>query len=222
MAHPSGLSRHKHFSEFNDPLPDNGAGSTGVKTPATRKLEAMGNLFALGDDETAIVGTFATVSGMVGETFFDGSRYRTRFTCTAVQFGTQADNASLGSGLLIYTFPSAPAIRVLGGHMYGTLLGTGSVLTDTPEVGLGTVIASGAIATLGAGAATMEDILGPFVAASINNGVVSGKDAVSGIKAIAAGGTKTVHLNIADGWADITTAGVVSFTGVIEIEWIKA
>ena len=221
MAHPSGLSRHKHFSEFNSPIPSNES-ATGVKTPAARKVEAIGNLMNLGDDVAAVVGTFETVTGMVGETFFDGSRYRTRFTCTAMTFGTQADNASLASGLKLFTFPTAPAIRVLGGFMYGTLLGTGSVLTDTPEVGVGTTIGTGANATLGAVAATAEDILGPFVAASINNGIVSGQDAVTGIKAIAAGGTKTVHLNVADAFADITTAGTISFTGVIEIEWIKA
>lgn len=210
------LSRSGHFSEFNSPLDT----AEGVKTPAMRKVEAMGNLMEL-PAEAAVVGTFATIAGVTGETFFDGSRYRTRLTCVGAVLGTQGDNALLASGTLLFTFPATVGIIVFGGFLAGTLLGTGSVLTDTPEVGLGTTIASGAQATLGAVAATAEDILGPFVAASINNGAVIGANAVTGPKQIAGGGTKTVHFNIADGWADVTSAGTVAFTGVIEFEWTK-
>lgn len=40
MAHPSGLSRHKHFSEFTEPL----FTAEGTKTPSTRKALAQKNL----------------------------------------------------------------------------------------------------------------------------------------------------------------------------------
>lgn len=216
MANPSGLSRHNHFSEFNSPLPT----AAGVLSPAARKVLAMENLMSL-EADAAVTGTAAAVAGMTMETFFDGNRYTSRFTFSAVDIGTQGDNASLASGLKIFDFPAGPAIQVVGGRMNGTLLGTGSVLTDTPEIGLGTTIASGEQATLGAVAATAEDLLGPFVAASVNNGAAIGQGVASGPKSIAAGGTKTVHINIADGWADVTAAGNVLFTGVVELHWYK-
>lgn len=40
MASPSGLSRHNHFSEFNDPLPSN----EGMLSPSVRKARASVNL----------------------------------------------------------------------------------------------------------------------------------------------------------------------------------
>lgn len=215
MATVGGFSRHHHLDELNSPLET----AEGVMSPAERKMEALANLTLL-PEEAAITGAAEVIDGMTVEHHFDGAVHRTRFTFDDVDIGTQGDNANLASGTKIFTFPASLPITVLQSALSGTLLGTGSVLTDTPEVGLGTTLASGAQATLGAVAATAEDLCGPFVAASINNGAVGGLNAASGIKKIAAGGTKTVHFNIADGWADVTAAADVKFTGFVELVWV--
>jgi hypothetical protein len=60
-------------------------------------------------------------------------------------------------GKLIYTFP-AGAHLLSATSMNITLQGGGTVDADTPDVGIGTVIATGAVAVLG-GTAAFENIL---------------------------------------------------------------
>ena len=60
-----------------------------------------------------------------------------------------AGGASLGVGRLLYTFP-AGVIRIHGAYMsLGITQTQGNINADTPDGGLGTVIASGAVAVLG-------------------------------------------------------------------------
>jgi len=161
-----------------------------------------------------------------------GADHLTVLTLTNFAVGTSGDNASLGFGALLYTFPAGIILVERSGLIACGVTAAISVTTDTPEIGLGTVVATGAIATLGAGSATMEDIseggdttnIAPDVngTATINSTKIptnaTGDD---GPKIIAAASAHTVYLNIADGWADVTAAGAVTVSGTIFLKWQK-
>lgn len=206
------FDRSQHFGELNTPLETQGEG---VLAPALRKAACLANL-------TVGAGTAGTAgTGVTAVETFDGSLYTTVLTFTAFEVMTlTGDNAALADGALAYTFPAGD-ILVEGGLLTGTVDADMSVTTDTPEVGCGTVVASGANATLGAVGATSENILGPFVAASVNDGAVSGYNAASGPFVIASAGAHTVYLNAADTWADVTAAAPLTFTGTIVLKWRK-
>jgi hypothetical protein len=126
-----------------------------------------------------------------------------------------AGGANLAVGRLLYTLP-AGAIIVRGAHMsIGITQTTAKINADTPDIGLGTTIASGAVAVLG-GTAAFENILtGQTAANCTGTATVATVDAAL---VIAAAGNKTVYLNVADGWAaDGDPAAIIS--GTVTIEW---
>ena len=152
-------------------------------------------------------------SGVVMREYGDNTRRRTELIIPAATVVvTTPDNESLAQGALIYTFPAGQIIvhRVYGD--VGLEIDQSANIADTPEIGLGTVIASGAIAVLNG--TTMEDIWGPHVVAGCDTGAdatdagqfVSQKEFV-----ILHGGVHTVHFNCADAWANngVDTKNVV-------------
>lgn len=86
---------------------------------------------------------------------------------------------------------------------------------DTPDLGLGTTIASGAIAVLG-GTAAFENIM---TGQTMNdcNGTVE-ELALSTALLIPASGSHDVFLNVADGWAEDGDAGIV-VRGKVVLLW---
>lgn len=127
-----------------------------------------------------------------------------------------AGGASLGVGRLLYTFP-AGAIVVQSAYMSVAITQTqGNITADTPEVGLGTVIASGAVAVL-SGTATFENILTGQVAADCN-GTATVKTVADQVLVIETAGAHSVYLNVADGWAASgDTAAIIS--GTVVLKW---
>jgi len=206
------LDKTKHFAEFNEPLDS----AEGVLSPDVRKTRALDNLMGVN-------GAVALEDGVSGAVNYLGNgMYEAILDFDDFVVGTSGDDANLAFGKKILTLPEGEYV-MLGGALAGTMFGDISVKSDTPEVGVGTTQATGAQATLGAVAATAEDVIGPFVAASVNNGVVAGFNAASGPKAVSAGsGGQALYLNVADGWADVDAAGDVSFTGTIVLRFRKA
>jgi hypothetical protein len=171
-------------------------------------------------------------AGAVATEWGDQVDHTTVLVLTNFPVGTSGDNANLALGALLYTFPAgiiqidSSALVALG------VTAAISVTTDTPEVGLGTTQAAGAHATLGAVAATAENIseggdttnIAPDVAgtATVNSSkkptVASGDD---GPLIIPAASAHMVYLNVADGWADVTAAGAVTVSGTVVINWKK-
>ena len=124
-------------------------------------------------------------------------------------------NASVGGGKLIYTFPAGKIVVKRATISIG-VIGTAALnAADTPEIGIGTVVATGAIATLGAGGATMENIFEGTAMADCNNTAYQGSQ--DRILAITEAGVHDVYLNLADGWAGID-AGMKA-TGRVILEW---
>lgn len=123
-------------------------------------------------------------------------------------------NASKGDGKLIYTFPAGNIIVKRATIALG-IVGTGALnVADTPDLGIGTVVATGAVAVL-SGTATFENILtGQTVSAC--DGTVQ-MASVASTLTITAAAAHSVYLNIADGWAGVD-AGMKA-TGRVILEW---
>ena len=133
-------------------------------------------------------------------------------TMPAVAVGAQAE------GLLIYTFP-AGVHRVTRVTMSVGIDGAEGVNdADTPEVGVGSVIATGAVANL-TGTTGFDDLSTQATAANLTGTVtVFAFDPTEiGMKMNLSTGVKTVHLNMADTWAGTDTGPVLS--GTVTIEW---
>jgi hypothetical protein len=177
--------------------------------------------------ETA--GTVTTTSTTVAEEHGDNLLHTTKLTMTAFAVGTTVDSVNLAIGAKFYTLPAGSYV-IESASIAGALTGGGATKTDTPEVGIGTVIASGAVATLATG--TFENVIdggvagltgdGNTVAPDIN-GTAFYKGNLSTVRPVieATGGlAHDLFFNVADGWA-ATSAGVLTFTGVVTLVWRK-
>jgi hypothetical protein len=130
--------------------------------------------------------------------------------------GAIAGGASLGLGKLLYTFP-AGAIRINSVRMSIAITQTQAhINADTPDVGLGTVVASGAVATLD-GTATFENILTGQTATNCT-GTATVKTAACTLCIESADSVRVVYLNVADGWAASGDAAAI-LTGTVALDW---
>lgn len=161
-------------------------------------------------------GTPAT--GVTAVEYGDGVHHKTVLTIDTV-LPAIAGGANLGVGKLIYTFP-AGNVQVQAASMDVAIKqSTNKITADTPEIGLGTVIASGAVDVL-SGTATFEDILTASVAADCNGTATKAMPALAAPVSILAADAHTVHLNTADGWA-AQGDPAAKLTGTVTLYWIN-
>jgi len=127
-----------------------------------------------------------------------------------------AGGASLAVGRLLYTLP-AGVIRIISAYFDGVAItqSEGNITADTPDVGLGTTIASGAVAVL-SGTAAFEDVLTGQTFADCD-GTAKLAGAASTL-VIDAADAHTLHLNVADGWAASGDAAA-TISGDVVITW---
>jgi hypothetical protein len=175
----------------------------------------------------ATVGTVADDATIAVEEFSNGLDHLTKLTLTAFAVGTGDDNADLAIGAKVYTFP-AGTIVALEASIVGTFdQASHGTITDG-ECGLGTVIGSTAVDTLGEVGATSENILegdiGVLSTYVLGTTVVQAADrcgaAVQSLTILSAS-VHDVFLNLAATWPNIAAAEAVTFTGVITIKWRK-
>ena len=171
----------------------------------------------LGDDTHATsAGTAGT--GVTATEYGDGHNRVTKLVLSGVAI-TIGDNAALADGALIYTFPAGALVIESSSISVGLTLTTGTPTTDTPEIGLGTTIASGVNATLGAVAATAEDIMAgastPVMADIAGTAEVFTH--VTNLK-VEAADAHTVHINVADTWANVDDTAA-TLDGTVWIKW---
>lgn len=121
-----------------------------------------------------------------------------------------------GIGKLLYTLPAGAIVIDRAYINLAITQSEGFITADTPEVGLGTVIASGAVAVL-SGTATFEDILTGQVAADCD-GTATVKTVADQVLVIEAGDAHTVHLNVADTWAASGDAAA-AIAGTVVLHW---
>ena len=143
-----------------------------------------------------------------------------------------ASDAAEGFGQKLYTFPEGLIVPI-GGKIEVTSTCETGLSATAGEVGLGTVIATGAIATLGAGAATMEDIMeGTTIANHVaatalaideaNLSVVFGTQGATAPGVLDGSGTaKAVHFNVASTWNQTAAENVVFAAGALfQFDWM--
>jgi len=144
----------------------------------------------------------------------DGDYHKTVLTLT--DWTLTVTLASLGIGAKIYDMPEG-YITPLHGIL--DLLISSDTNTDTPDTGIGDVIASGAVAILG-GTATFESILDGFAATAITPvGSATTKQFNAEADNNPYDGHTTpmdIFLNVADAWG---AAGDIVFNGTIVLYW---
>ncbi|HAH11513.1 MAG TPA: hypothetical protein DCL48_15575 [Alphaproteobacteria bacterium] len=154
-------------------------------------------------------------AGPRAETFANAGR-RTVIDLTGLTLPAIAGGANLGVGRKIFTFPSG-AIKVIGSSISVALKQTqGNVTADTPDLGLGTTIASGAVALL-SGTAAFENVLTGQTVTNCNGSVTS--TAVATELLILSGDSHDLYLNVADGWAASGEAAMI-VSGTVTVTWL--
>lgn len=182
----------------------------------TGAVDITGNLNVASVLTDANVGTANT--GVTAVEYGNGFNHTTVLTVSQTDALTIADNAALSDGYLLYTLP-AGAIVVNSAYMtMGITAASTEAQSDTPEVGLGTLIGSGVNATLGDVGANAENILGPATADDCNGTaelLTQGK-----FVAIEAADAHTVYFNVADTWADDTGGDLTAdIAGTVVLNW---
>lgn len=184
--------------------------SLGIKTASVRPLTALG---------TTPVATVSIVE------YTTGKDVTTVLTLTNFIVGALAGAAAaLGVGNIVYAFPTGQHFELVSS--FSSLALTCAGTAKATVTGLGSVIASGAVAIL-SGTATFQDRL---TGQAITTGT-SGGTAVSALAATTAGiGTgislnvaasvKNVFLNSAATWSANNT-GNLTATGTIILKWTK-
>lgn len=149
--------------------------------------------------------------------------YGSAYTHTTVLTLTGADavlpdiagGAALAVGKLLYTLPAGACI-VTGTKMNVAITQTdGNITADTPDIGIGTTIASGVVSVLG-GTAAFENILTGQTAADCD-GTATAKTVDTSL-VIESGGNHGIYLNVADTWAASGDDAAV-LSGTVTIHW---
>jgi len=145
----------------------------------------------------------------------DGKNFTTKLVVSQADALTVADNAALGDGYLLYTFPAgAYSVTSIKMDMAITLA---EDTTATPDVGLGSVEATGAVSVL-SGTATFEDYLTGQTAADCA-GTATLKTAAAAL-VVEAAAAHTLYFNAAATWADTAGADLTGdIAGEVWIQW---
>lgn len=162
------------------------------------------------------VGTVST--GVSAEESGSGGNHSTKLTLSTV-LPAIAGGANLAVGKLLYTFPAGEIIINSASMNVAITQTEGNINADTPDVGLGTVIGSGAVAIL-SGTATFENIITGQTATDCNGtATVATTIPTAGAPlVIATAGAHTVYFNAADGWAASGDAAAI-LTGTVVLNW---
>lgn len=161
-------------------------------------------------------GAGAVAAGVTAVEETNGSFHKTTLTISSV-LPAIAGGAALAVGKALYTLP-AGALQVTGSYMSVALDELdGNITADTPDVGLGTTIASGVVSVLG-GTAAFENILTGQTAADCNGTATVANVATN--LAIAAADSHVVYLNVADTWAAGGEAACPVY-GTVVITWTE-
>jgi hypothetical protein len=191
--------------------------ASGLTTGTTRTItlpDADGTMQTSGADSLTTINVGTAGTGVTAVEYGTGQEHITALTLTGVAY-TIGDTASLADGALIYTFPAGALVVNMASISVGLTLTTGTPTTDTPDGGLGTVIGTGAVATLD-GTATFENIM---TGQTFND--VAGTAEVKTVQTtlvVEAADAHTVHLNFADAWADVTDTAATA-AGTVWLGW---
>lgn len=162
----------------------------------------------------------------VAETGSEATEYGSAYVHTTVLdvdtvLPAIAGGADLAVGKLLYTFPAGEIWIDMAWMNLALQQTEDNVTADTPDGGLGTTIASGAVAVLGGTAAFENIITGQTFNDVDGTAEVFGSVPTAGapLRITSSGGLNhTVYFNVADGWAASGDAGV-ELTGQVVLHW---
>jgi len=158
---------------------------------------------------TAASGVTASESG-IGE-------YHITTLTVSTTLPAIAGGAALAVGIPVYTLP-AGAQLVEGSYMSMALTAAdGNIDADTPDVGLGTTIASGAVAVL-SGTAAFENIMTGQTATDCS-GTATVKTIGTDL-GVETAGSHIVYFNVADTWA-ASGETACPVAGTIVLKWVE-
>ncbi len=173
--------------------------------------------------KTALGSTPSSISTITFNEYGDGRDITTVLTLNNFVVGTLAGaGAALGMGNIVYTFPAGQHLELVYGFSNLSLTAAGTAVNA--DVGLGSVIATGAVSVL-SGTATFENRLtgqtigtdpagGTAVSALL--GATAGIG--TGISLNVAASVKNVFLNAAGTWNANNTGSLLA-NGVITLKW---
>ena len=169
-----------------------------------------------GDMIKAVPNSGTSITGVTAMDYSNGKFGTTELTVTDVTLLAQTVGAH-GYGKLLYTFPTGQYV-ISSAYMSMEIDSISAANDgDTPDVGIGTVIATGGISVLG-GTATFEDIM-TGLAATDQNGTTDVRVVVGQPMTVLTAAAHTVHFNIADTFAGSDAGPVIN--GKIVLEWMK-
>jgi hypothetical protein len=158
----------------------------------------------------------AAATGMTVVENGDGSHHTTTITLAGV-LPAITGGVNQAVGTLLYTFPAGDIVVNHAKLNVSITQSEGNINNDTPDVGLGTVIGTGAVAVL---STTLEDIIVGQTATD-SNGTATVKTAIPTAAVpfvIESGDAHTLHFNAAFGWAASGDLAA-TITGTVVIEW---
>jgi hypothetical protein len=167
-------------------------------------------------------GTGTPGTNVTAETVGDGRDFTTVLTLSGFVVGALAGSAAaLGLGAKVFTLPAGAQI-IHASHMSVGLTAAGT--TGTPKIGLGSVVATGAVSAL-SGTATFMDYITQQTAADLAGTptvktAVATAGALAGIAINEAASVKDIFLNAAETWAADNT-GNLTASGKIMIRWTQ-
>jgi len=195
--------------------------SINLKGPIETRNSAGDVIYTVDDDSinlaVPIVNTYGAGTAATGVTaveYGDGFMHTTKLTIDTT-LGAIAGGAALGLGKLLYTLPAGTQF-IVNAYMEVAITQTQDHITaDTPDVGLGTALAEGVIATLD-GTAAFESLITGQTAADCDGTATQAAALVAEIRGAAA--DKTVYLNVADTWAASGDEAAL-LTGTVVLVW---
>ena len=166
----------------------------------------------VGVKNTANIGTANT--GTTAVEYGDGYHHQTILTVNTT-LPSIAGGAALGVGKLIYTFPAGAVVVHASYKSIAITQTQGHINANTPDVALGTTIASGVISTLTT--SSFKNLSAATLSADCTG--TANVDTVGEDVAIEVGDNHTVYINVAATWAASGDTAAL-LTGTVVIEWV--
>ena len=169
-----------------------------------------------GDNITRVLNNGTVITGVTATDYGDANVGTTKLVVADVTLLAQTVGAH-AYGKLLYTFPTGQYI-ITSAYMSMAIDSAAATNDgDTPDVGIGTVIATGGVDVLG-GTATFEDIM-TGAAVTDQDSTVEVRVVTNQPMTILTAAAHTIHYNMADTYAG-TDAGPV-IAGTIVLNWVK-
>lgn len=131
--------------------------------------------------------------------------------------GAIAGGASLGLGRSLFTLPVGPSCVIREAQLSAAVKGVAGNSANTPVLGVGTVVASGAVAVL-SGTATFQDIV-VGVAAGDANGTAMESVLAPDKTFLPNASSRSGFLNAAAAWSVIDAAALIY--GTFRMNWTR-